>query len=377
MKSFDVVIIGGGITGLSTAYYLNKMGVKNVLIIEKNYLGSGSTGRCGTGIRQQFTTKEHIVLMRESVKLWKEWENSLQHSIHFKQGGYIWLLRNEGELKQYKDYVRFQNLLGVPSRIISNEEIKEIVPQVNTVDVVGASWCSTDGNAYPFEVIDALKFFIESKGTTIRTFEEVKSITLKNGLIQSVITDKDIYYTSFLVNGAGAGAKKIAQMTGINLPVQNFRHQIAVSEPLEDFLNPMVVKGELYFTQTHRGRIIGGTDMEEGPTDSISTSIDFLEKFATEVVKTIPQLSSIKIMRQWAGSYVVTPDHHPILGSQEIPNLIVGCGYSGHGFMLGPIVGKLLAGYIIDGKMFLPEADNLTIKRFKEGKLIQEKAVIG
>ena len=209
MRSFDVVIIGGGITGLSTAYYLNKMGVKNVLIIEKNYLGSGSTGRCGTGIRQQFTTKEHIVLMRESVKLWKEWENSLQHPIHFKQGGYLWLLRNNEELKQYKDYVKTQNLLGVQSQIISKEEIKEIVPEINIDDIVGASWCSTDGNAYPFEVIDALKFFVESKGTTIRTFEEVKSIKLKNGLIQSVITDKDIYYTSFLVNGAGAGTKKL------------------------------------------------------------------------------------------------------------------------------------------------------------------------
>ncbi len=171
--------------------------------------------------------------------------------------------------------------------------------------------------------------------------------------------------------------KKTAKIIEIELPLENYRHQIVVSEPLEDFLNPMVVKGELYFTQTHRGRVIGGTDMNESPTDSISTSIDFLEKFATEVVKTIPQLSSIKIMRQWAGSYVVTPDHHPIIGPSEISNFILGRGYSGHGFMLGPIVGKLLASYIIDGKMFLPEADNLTIKRFKEGKLIQEKAVIG
>jgi sarcosine oxidase subunit beta len=377
MKSFDVVIIGGGITGLSTAYYLNKMGVKNVLIIEKNYLGSGSTGRCGTGIRQQFTTKEHIVLMRESVKLWKEWENSLEQPIHFKQGGYIWLLRDNKELKQYKNYAKMQNLLGVPTQLISKEKIKEIVPEINTNDIVGASWCPTDGSAYPFEVINALKFFVESNGTTIRTFEDVKNITLKNGLIQSVITDKDIYYTSFLVNGAGTGAKKTAKMIEIELPLENYRHQIVVSEPLEDFLNPMVVKGELYFTQTYRGRIIGGTDMNESPTDSISTSINFLEKFATEIVKTMPVLSSIKIMRQWAGSYVVTPDHHPIIGPSEISNFILGCGYSGHGFMLGPIVGKLLAGYINNGNFFLEEANHLTLKRFKEGKLIQEKAVIG
>jgi len=377
VKNFDVVVIGGGITGLSTAYFLNRRGIKNVLILEKGYLGSGSTGRCGTGIRQQFTTKEHIVLMRESVNLWEEWENSLEQPIHFKQGGYLWLLRNEEELKQYKDYVRFQNLLGVPSRIISNEEIKEIAPEVNTVDTVGASWCPTDGTAYPFEVVDALKFYVERNGTAIKTFEEVKGINLKNDSVESVITDKDVYSTGFVVNGAGTGAKKVAQMVHIGLPIENYRHQIMVSEPLETFLDPMIVKGELYFTQTHRGRIIGGTDMNESPTDSIATSIDFLEKFADEITSTMPILSSVKIMRQWAGSYVVTPDRHPIIGPSEISNFILACGYSGHGFMLGPIVGKLLASYIIDGQMFLTEANNLTLKRFKEGKLIHEKAVIG
>jgi sarcosine oxidase subunit beta len=166
-------------------------------------------------------------------------------------------------------------------------------------------------------------------------------------------------------------------MAGINLPVQNFRHQIAVSEPLEDFLNPMVVKGELYFTQTHRGRIIGGTDMEEGSSGNLNSNINFLEKYATEITNTMPILSSVKIMRQWAGFYVVLPDHNPILGSQEIPNLIVGCSYSGHGFMLGPIVGKLLAGYIKNGNFFLEEANHLTVERFRTGKLIHEKAVIG
>lgn len=127
--------------------------------------------------------------------------------------------------------------------------------------------------------------------------QSVKNIKVERGLVRSVITDKDTYEIGFLVNGAGNGTKKIAQMAGIDLPVQNFRYQIAVSEPLEDFLNPMVVKGELYFTQTHRGRIIGGTDMEEGPSENLNSNINFLGKYATEITNTMPILSSVKIMR--------------------------------------------------------------------------------
>jgi sarcosine oxidase subunit beta len=377
MKTYDVIIIGGGITGFSTAYYLSKIGIKKVGIIEKNYPGSGSTGRCGTGIRQQFTTREHIVLMRESVKLWREWESNLQLPIHFRQGGYLWLLRDNEEKTRYEEYVRHQNMLGVPSKIITKEEIKEIVPQINTEKVVGASWCATDGNAYPQEVINALKLSVENFGFDVIAGEEVISMKIQNNSITEIATNKETYSAGFVVNGAGNGSKKIAQMVNINLPVENFRHQIVVSEPLETFLGPMVVNGELYFTQTYRGRIIGGTDTNDPPSESLGATVKFLEKFSNEIISTMPVLSSIKLMRQWAGFYVVSPDHHPILGPTEIRNFVLGCGYSGHGFMLGPIVGKLLASYVINSSFFLEEANKLTLERFKLGKLIQERAVIG
>ncbi|MGC9125834.1 MAG: NAD(P)/FAD-dependent oxidoreductase, partial [Caldisericaceae bacterium] len=140
MENYDVVIVGAGISGLSTAYYLGKAGVMKVLLLDKSYIGAGSTGRCGTGIRQQFTTREHIVLMRESVKLWQEWEESLPYPIHFRQGGYLWLLRSQEEAEQYKEYVKLQNLLGVGSMIISALDAKAIVPELNIDGIYGASW---------------------------------------------------------------------------------------------------------------------------------------------------------------------------------------------------------------------------------------------
>lgn len=376
MENKDVVIIGGGITGLSTAYYLAKEGVRNIVVVEKSYLGSGSTGRCGTGIRQQFTTREHIVLMRESVKLWKEWENNLPKSVHFRQGGYLWLLK-ENEIETYREYVRLQNILGVNSRIINKDDVKLIVPDINTDGIAGASWCPSDGNAYPFDTVDALRIALKEFGVSIRQFEEVKDIKVKNGIVQQVITDKGVFNTHFVVNAAGFGARKIAQMVNIDLPLKLYRHQIAVSEPVKVFLEPMVVKGELYFTQTYRGRIIGGTDLNEEPTESLVSTDKFLPQFAKEILSVLPAISSLNVMRQWAGFYVVTPDHHPILGGTELPGFVLGVGFSGHGFMLGPVVGKLLATYIMHGTMYLPEANNLDLERFKSGRLIQEKAVIG
>ncbi len=376
MENKDVVIIGGGITGLSTAYYLAKEGVRNIVVVEKSYLGSGSTGRCGTGIRQQFTTREHIILMRESVKLWKEWENNLPKSVHFRQGGYLWLLK-ENEMDAYKEYVRLQNILGVDSRIISQDDIKLIVPDINTDGIAGASWCPSDGNAYPFDTIDALRIALRQFGVSIRQFEEVKDIKVANGIIQQVITDKEVLNTHFVVNAAGFGAKRICHMVNIDLPLELYRHQIAVSEPVKVFLEPMVVKGELYFTQTYRGRIIGGTDLNEQPTESLASTDKFLPQFAKEILSVLPTISSLNVMRQWAGFYVVTPDHHPILGGTDSPGFILGVGFSGHGFMLGPVVGKLLATYIMHGTMYLPEANNLDLERFRSGRLIQEKAVIG
>ncbi len=376
MENKDVVVIGGGITGLSTAYYLAKEGLRNIVVIEKSYLGSGSTGRCGTGIRQQFTTREHIILMRESVKLWKEWENNLPKSVHFRQGGYLWLLK-ESEVDAYREYVRLQNILGVDSRIIDKDDVKLIVPDINTEGIAGASWCPSDGNAYPFDTIDALRIALKQFGIPIRQFEEVKEIKVKSGIIQQVVTDKETFNTHFVVNAAGFGARKVALMVGIDLPLKLYRHQIAVSEPVKVFLEPMVVKGELYFTQTYRGRIIGGTDLNEQPTESLASTDKFLPQFANEILSVLPTISSLNVMRQWAGFYVVTPDHHPILGGTDLPGFLLGVGFSGHGFMLGPVVGKLLATYIMHGTMYLPEANNLDLERFRNGRLIQEKAVIG
>jgi len=373
----NYIIIGGGISGLSIAYNLAKLGMDKIFLIEKSYLGSGSTGKCGRGIRQQFTTREHIVLMRGSVKLWETLSEELGKNIYFRQGGYLWLLRNEKEIELFRKYVKFQNSLNVPSKIISVEEAKEIVPQLNEKVFLAASYCPTDGTASPFDVVEAYAEAALKLGVKIYKFTEVYGIIVERGEVQGVETSIGRIKSNIVVNAAGYGAKKLAETAGIKLPLENYRHHIMVTEPLKQFLKPMIVYGSLYFNQDIHGNIIGGIDLNEKPTNILMPRIDFLSKFAKNILKVMPILGGINVLRQWTGFYVVTPDHHPILGNvDEVNGLYLATGYSGHGFMMGPIVGKVIAELIVYGKSSI-SIDNLNLRRFREGKLIYEKAVIG
>lgn len=376
-KKANVVIIGGGISGLSIAYNLAKLGMEDVIVVEKRYLGSGSTGKCGTGIRQQFTTKEHIVLMKESVKLWEKLSEELGHDIGYKQTGYLWLIRNEEELSMFKENVKIQNEYGVPSRIISVEEALEIVPQLNPDVFIAAAFCHKDGKASPFKTINAYYEAGKKLGVEYYTYTEVKGIIVENEKIKRVITSRGNIETKKVVNAAGAGARKVGEMVGIKIPVENIRHHIMVTEPFQEFIKPMVIRGKLYFTQTDRGGIIGGIDMPETPSQPLKSRLDFLEVFARNLVKVMPILKNVNILRQWAGYYVTTKDNHPILGeSEKIEGFYLATGYSGHGFMMGPVIGKLIAELIVYGKSSIP-IDALKLERFERGELIYERAVIG
>jgi len=373
----SVVIIGGGISGLSIAYNLAKLGLDDIVVVEKKYLGGGSTGKCGTGIRQQFTTKEHIMLMKESVKLWEKLDEELGHDVGYRQTGYLWLIRDEEELSVFKENVNIQNKYGVPSRIISVEDALEIVPYLNPEVFIAAAFCHKDGKASPFKTVNAYYEAGRRLRVEYYTYTEVKGIVVENGRIHKVITSKGDIETNKVVNAAGAGARKIGEMVGIDMPVENYRHHIMVTEPFQEFVKPMVIRGKLYFTQTERGGIIGGIDMPEKPDQPLRARLDFLEVFAANLVKVMPILKNVNILRQWAGYYVMTKDNHPILGETEkLEGFYIAAGFSGHGFMMGPIVGKLIAELIVYGKPSVP-IDALKLERFERGELIYERAVIG
>ena len=376
-NSYDCVIIGGGISGLAIAYELGKKGYRDVAVLEDSYLGSGSTGRCGSGIRAQFTGPDQITLLREAETIWAQLSDELEYDIRFKACGYLFLWDTPETVEQAKRNVAFQNQHGVMSRMVDRQEAKELCPALDTNTFLAGQWHDKDGMAFPFDTVTGYALAAKRHGVDIMTGVHVFQLESPASHAFVVHTTQGNIETRNVVNAAGPSSKAIAAMLGVDLPYRLDRHQIMATEPLEQFLGPMLVKGALYYLQTYRGNIVGGTDTGDKNATSVDSTFDFVTKFAREACEIVPRLAGVKMMRQWAGYYVVSPDAHPVLGPiDEVPGFFQANGYSGHGFMMGPIVGRLLAEYIADGKPSI-DIEHYNYRRFARGELLTEKAVIG
>ncbi len=377
----DVVIIGGGINGCSLAYRLAKEGM-DVTVLEKSYLASGATGRCGAGIRQQFSIRENAVLAIESVKIFERLEEELGGEIDLRQGGYLIAIHDDKELDEAEKNVQMQRSLGLEVSILDADEINDIVPilDVNGMEAIAATFCPTDGHADPFKTTDAYARAARENGARIHTFTRALDIEINGKSVSAVKTDKGKIKTNVVVNAAGAWSKKVAEMAGIKLPNQPYRKEILVTERLKPIFEAMVIsfKDGIYFSQQREGQIIGGIPIkEEKPGYYQNPTLSFLKHMSTTLTRYAPSLNHLKVLRQWTGFYDVTPDARPILGEVDGLDGFIQCnGFSGHGFMVSPIVAKLLTELIINGKTPIP-IDSFNLRRFKEMKLEREKGVVG
>ncbi len=381
----DAVVIGGGINGLATAYELAKLGLKNIVVLEKNYIGSGSTGRCGGGIRQQWTTEENIRLAQESVRMYENMSTTLGYQVFFRQGGYLMITESEDDLPALREAVALQNRCDVPTEFLQPEECLRVVPDLDISNIKGATFCPKDGTAYPFAVVWGYARACHRLGVKIHIRTTVTAVKHGEGRIHGVDTDHGPISAPILVNCAGPWARNLAAQVGVQLPNRQERHEIMVSESLKPFLDPMVISitNGIYFSQSMRGEIVGGigdpaetpwTTPEEFDTRS---QLRFAVRFARALTAYYPRAARMRLMRQWAGMYDVTPDHRPILGG--VPGLdgyYHICGFSGHGFMLGPVAGKRMARHITTGR---PDdiITSLSLDRFERGDIQADAFVVG
>ena len=379
IKKADLVIIGGGVVGCSVAYNLAKLGAKNIILLEKNTLASGSTGRCGAGIRQQFGTKMNCILARESIKIFENLSQELEYDIELNQGGYLILAYTEKEVNQFKKNVALEQSLNIKARFITVEEAKEIVPPLNTEGILAATFCPTDGHANPFKTNFAYAEAAERLGVKIYTFTEAKEIETENHKIVAVNTDKGKLLTPMVVNAAGGYSGIIGKMVGVDIPVYSQRHQILITEPIDPLFRPMLMSfsRNFYGQQTPHGSIIMGFgDPNERKDGDIGSSWQFAQEMAQKMTAVLPLLKEVSMVRQWAGLYNMSPDAQPILGEHpQIEGFYMALGFSGHGFMLAPITSKLIAELILKRKTSLP-IDKLDIGRFERGELIIEPSVV-
>ena len=376
----EIVIIGGGVIGASIAYNLAEKGMKDIVVLDKNYIASGSTGSCGAGIRQQWGTEMNCLLSKKSMKIFENMNEILKtkKDIELKQGGYLLLAYSKEELDQFKENIKLQHSLEIPSKLLTIKEAKEIVPQLNTKGVTGAAFCPTDGHANPFRVTDAYVEAAKRKGVKFYTYTKAEDIVTKNGEIKKVVTDRGEINTTKVVNAAGGFSKEVSKMAGIDIPTKSERHEILVTEQVNPILQPMVMSFSynIYCQQTPDGSfIMGYGDPNEPESHNVNSSWQFLEEMSKKATNLLPFLNKLRVVRQWAGLYNITPDAQPIIDqSNKINGFYMAVGFSGHGFMIAPMTGILMAEMITGEELSLDI--KLDLERFEKGRLILEPSVV-
>ncbi len=398
MSAARVVVIGAGILGLATAYNLARRGVKNVLVVDRGYLCGGASGRNGGGVRAQFSSETNIQLMRESIAICRDFASKMKINVWFRQGGYLFLTRTAERTRDLEENVALQNRCGLPTRMLEPSELPRLVPQLSTEGVRAASFNPGDGVVFPWPFIWGYARAAADLGVTIQPFTEVVGFDTHNGRItgvrlrptklspldagDEVLPAGDAFTVACddVVICAGAWSPQVAALLGIALPNKPHRHEICSTEALKPWLGPLVadLTDGLYFSQSMRGEIVGGVGVDPVPEGiNQQSSRRFLTKYSRALVRAVPSLSGVRVLRQWAGCYDLTPDGGPIVGPVADPvNLTLACGFMGHGFMMAPVMGRLLAEHI-DTRVTSPLFARWSLDRFARGELVHENMIIG
>ncbi len=376
----ECVVIGGGVIGTAIAYYLARAGLTDCVVLESSYLASGATGRCGGGIRQQWSTEANTKLAIESVKAFRGLEEELERDIEFLQGGYLVLAYTDDDVEQFEKNVTLQRGLGLDVETLSPSEItSRVVPHLNTDGVRMATYCADDASANPFLTTQAYADAARRLGVEIELFTPVRRILTEGGRVTGVETSRGTISAPIVVNAAGSHSIPLARTAGVELPIAPYRREILVTEPLERFFHPMIISFSfgIYFRQVKHGAVIGGFgDPDEPPGFNETSSLGFLTTMSRKLAHLMPRLRSVKIVRQWAGLYDITPDAQPILGEvDEVGGFFQANGFSGHGFMIAPKVAMLVA-QDVRGETPDLDIERLHPRRFAGGKITQDRSVV-
>jgi sarcosine oxidase subunit beta len=379
-KTADVVIIGGGIIGLSIAYHLALKKAGRIVLLEKGQLGEGSTSRCVGGIRTQFSTEINIRFSLESLKTFERFKDEFGVDPEFKKIGYLFLATTEEEVEIFYQNAKLQKKFDIPVEFLNGEEIGARWPYLRTDDVLGGTFCSWDGYAGPSEVLSGFACCARSLGVKIYEGTEVLGISLVRGKIHGVKTRHEEILTDVIVNAGGPYAASIGKMAGIEIPIKPLRRQVFVTAPFHFTGNaiPLTIDFQRgwYFRREGDGFLLSGpVDLE--PSFDLSVDYEAMADASEKAMYRVPVLERARIARGWAGLYEISPDHHAILGKvPEVEGFILANGFSGHGFQHSPAVGKVIAELIVEEKTTTLDISSLSIDRFIKGELIFESMTV-
>jgi sarcosine oxidase, subunit beta len=381
----DIVIIGAGIVGSSIAYHLTAAGCCNLIVLEReSHLGRGSTGKSMGGVRAQFSTPVNIQMSLYSIPFYASFEERLGHPADYRPQGYLFVATSDAHLKYLRANYERQVAMGLKTvRLVEAAEITGMFPQLRADDIVGGSFCTTDGFVDPYSAMNGLMQNACEHGAKLIKDAEVTAIERDQLGISAVVSTKGTISTRAVVNAAGPWAAAIARMVGVDLPVEPLRRMLVPTEPFDQFPRtaPMIIdmSNGFHFRPENLGFLLAWNDPEETPGYKTHFEPSFIEKILTRAADRVPVFENLAVnpKRAWAGLYEMTPDHHPILGEvPDVPGFYLANGFSGHGVMHAPATGKILSDLILDSRTDLIDARVLNYQRLTEGRLIQETAVL-
>jgi sarcosine oxidase subunit beta len=384
-RSYDVVIIGAGVHGLATAYYLaSRYGITNVAVVDRGYVGGGGSGRNTAILRSNYLTPEGVAFYDRSLQLYRNLSSELNFNVMFSRRGHLTLAHNDSSLRTMRWRAEVNKVAGIDSEVIGPDEIKQLVPMMDTSDrtrypILGALYHPPGGIIRHDAVVWGYARAADSFGVHIHQNTEVTGIDVDASQgttrrVQGVQTTRGPISAPVVVNCTAGWASLISAMAGVGLPIITHPLQAAVTEPVKMFLDPVVVSGTLhvYVSQTDRGELVFGASVDPFASYSMRSSLEFLEELAGHVLQLMPSLATMRVLRQWAGLCDMTPDYSPIIGVTPVEGFLVDVGWGTYGFKAGPAAGEAVASLIGTGRV--PDlVAGFDLARFDDGRLVGEK----
>ena len=375
-KTADVVIVGGGVIGVSIAYHLTLKKAGRIVLLEKGQVGEGSTSRCAGGIRAQFSTEINVRFSLESLKTFEGFKEEFGIDPEFRKIGYLFLATSEREWEVFRGNRSLQKRFDIPVELLESREIAERWPYLKTDDIRGGTFSPWDGYAGPSEVLSGFASAARKGGAKIHEGEEVTAISVEKGRVTGVLTSAGRISAPIVVNAAGPYAARVGEMAGARVPVKPLRRQIFITSPfqLSDGSVPLTIDFHRgwYFRPEVDGFLLSGP-LDREPSFNLNIDYEARVEASENAVYRVPAFERAQIVRGWAGLYEISPDNHAILGPYPgIEGFILANGFSGHGFQHSPVVGKVIAELIAEGKATTVDIAPLSIQRFEKGELILE-----
>lgn len=380
-KKADVVILGGGVMGTSTAYHLVKRRQTNILLLEReSFFGTGATGRCAGGIRHQFNTEVNIRLSQKSLAMIDTLEEETGQSAMVRKCGYLFVLTDEKDVPVFQKTLKLQDSLGVKTEWLSGDEVSRLAAPCVFPDAIGGTFNPDDGLADPNSIVMGYIKAARRQGAVCLTDCTVTDFELENNKVRKVRTSLGSVETETVVNACGPWSTFLGNVIDLEIPVSPLRRQWFVTEKVPELPAefPFVIdfSQSLYFHREASGLLSGMSNPNQKFGTDQSIDQDWEIRHIKEALARLPLLENSGIKARQAGLYELTPDAHPIIGSTPVDGFYLLTGFSGHGFMQGPICGKLMAEILIDGKASSVDISMLDYKRFEENRLIQEYNVV-